>query len=151
MESSFKMLRIILVFSFVLTVYFAYVMLIDLSTFEEIYAVTQLDPMHLYLSKVGGGVLLVLAIGMGLAFLQPVKYASIVLLTIIYHFVRFVVDVVLLAQGSIAVMVLLPEMVYFVVVCAALIRYFPVKKKEVEESEEADESEETQATEKVSG
>jgi len=96
----------------------------------EIYDVTTFDTMHRYLSMVGGSLMIVIAIGAGLAFLRPVKYAGIVILLILYHFTRFVVDLILVAQGDVSTTILLPEMVYFVLVCVTLIRFFPVKPKE---------------------
>lgn len=129
MNSSTRLLRVTLAFTFVVTIFFAYVMLIDLGTFMDIYALQVLDPMHRYLVMIMGGTLLTLAIGMGLAFLQPVKYASIVLLIVLYHFARFIVDVVLLAQGALSVSILLPEMAYFLIISIALVRSFPVQEK----------------------
>jgi len=130
MQPHFRTLRLALTFTFLITLYFAYLMLLDPSILMEIYDVTTFDTMHRYLSMVGGALMIVIAIGAGLAFLQPVKYAGIVTLLIIYHFARFVVDMILVAQGDVPTTILLPEMVYFLLVCVALIRFFPVKPKE---------------------
>ena len=43
---------------------------------------------------------------------------------------RVIVDIILIAQGEIAFTTLLPEMVYFAVMCGVLIRFFPMKPKE---------------------
>jgi len=108
----------------------------------QIYEVTLFDPMHRYLSMVSGSLLVVIAIGAGLSFLQPVRFAGIVLILVLYHLARFVVDIILLAQGEIAVTTLLPEMVYFVVMSALLVRFFPVEKKEqvIEDEQKAPEA-----------
>lgn len=135
MSSPYRALRTTLAFVFLLSLYFSYMMLFDPSMLMEIYDVSVFDAMHSYFSMVAGAMLTVIAIGAALAFLQPVKYANIVMLLVIYHLARFVVDVILLAQGQILIRLLLPEMVYFLFMCAALIRYFPVRIKKPEEED----------------
>ena len=75
--------------------------------------------------------LVVIAIATALAFLQPIKYVNLIIVLILYHLARFVVDLILIAQGNTSWNILVPEMVYFLVVCGALIRFFPSKAEKV--------------------
>ncbi|MFA7682361.1 MAG: hypothetical protein WCX61_05015 [Candidatus Peribacteraceae bacterium] len=127
MTSPFLALRTTLIVALAITLYFAYVMLFTPPMFLAMYEVDAFDAMHRYLSMVSGALLVTVGIGMLLVLLRPVKYASIVMILIIYHFARFVVDLILIVQGDIAPSLLIPEMVYFLVMCVALIRFYPVK------------------------
>ncbi|MBU0459013.1 hypothetical protein KJ652_00070 [Patescibacteria group bacterium] len=125
-----KSLRFTLAFALVITIYFAYVMLFTSPLLFQIYQVEVFDPMHRYLAMVGGSLLVVIALGNALALVRPVKYSGIIIVLILYHLARFIVDLILVAQGGIGVATLLPEMVYFVVVAGVLVRFFPQKASE---------------------
>ncbi|MDP6575497.1 MAG: hypothetical protein QF755_03315 [Candidatus Peribacteraceae bacterium] len=126
-----RSLRLTLAIAFIFTLYFAYAMLFTSQMLLDIYDLVELDAMHRYLSMVGGSLLVVIAIATALAFLQPIKYVNLIIVLILYHLARFVVDLILIAQGNTSWNILVPEMVYFLVVCGALIRFFPSKAEKV--------------------
>lgn len=97
------------------------------------------DPAHRHLCLILGALSIVMALGSLQAFLRPLKNAGIVSLLIVTHFSIFVVDVILLAQGTpVPFMALLVEMIYLVAVCALLVRFYPTEKrfKNLEETAE---------------
>ncbi len=134
-----RSLRLTLAIALVFTLYFAYVMLFTSPMLLDIYDLTEVDPMHRYLSMVGGSLLVVIAVTTLLAFLQPLKYVNLIIVLILYHLARFVVDLILIAQGNTPWNILGPEMVYFLVVCGALIRFFPSKAEKVIAEEKPEE------------
>ena len=126
-----RSLRLTLVIAFIFTLYFAYAMIFTSQMLLDIYDLVEFDAMHRYLSMVGGSLLVVIAIATALAFLQPLKYVNLVIVLILYHLARFAVDLILIAQGNTPWNILVPEMVYFLVICGALIRFFPTKAEKV--------------------
>lgn len=88
------------------------------------------DSMHEAMAMTLGVFSLVMAVGAGLAFLNPQGNASIITLLILLHFAVFIKDVVFLVEDAFPATLLIPEMVYLIVVCIALIRYFPAREKE---------------------
>jgi len=105
----------------------------------DIYDVSGFDSMHRYFSMVGGSLLIVIAIATLMAFMRPVKYMSLIIVLILYHLARFAVDLILIAQGDTPWNILVPEMVYFLVVSGALIRFFPSKVDKVLDEDEKEE------------
>lgn len=126
-----RSLRLTLGIALIFTLYFAYVMLFTSPSLTDIYDIVEFDAMHRYLSMVGGALLVVIAVATLLTFLQPLKYVNLIIVLILYHLARFVVDLILIAQGNTPWNILVPEMIYFLVVCGALIRFFPSKAEKV--------------------
>ena len=80
-----------------------------------------------------GSLMVTLAIGAFLAFLNPVKNAAIVLLLVVAYFSLFLTDVIVLARAQMPLRSLIPEMVFYLVIATLLIRFFPSKEKQKKE------------------
>ena len=80
-----------------------------------------------------GALLSVFGLGALLAFFRPVKYGSIVIMLVLMHFMIFLIDVIVLARGQMTWQSILPEMVYFLIMSTALVRWYPLRQKKVEE------------------
>ena len=108
---------------------FVYLFLFDPERLNFFYGIEGFpDIAHRNLSMVLGVFLTVFTVGALLPFLRPVKHAGIVTVLILLHFAIFVLDVILLAQGSpIPLLYLVPEMAYMLVICTLLIRFYPVE------------------------
>ena len=142
MNPPFRALRTVLAIILLVNAAFGYILLFAPSFLEKLYGFQLIDSTHEYLAMGMGALLIVLAIGALLAFLNPVKYTGTITLLILSYFALFVVDVVLLAQSKMPVSRLMPEMVYFLLICTALIRFYPSKEKVEEVKEEKEEEEE---------
>lgn len=139
MESSHHPLRITLLALFAMNLAFAYLFLLDPASLSRMYGEVTLDNMHLFLSMGFGSLMIALAIGAFLAFLNPVKNAAIILLLIIAYFSLFLTDVIVVARVQMPLKSLIPEMAFYLVIATLLIRFFPSKdrikeEKKVEES-----------------
>lgn len=110
------------------------------SFFTRFYQVTAFpDSAHSHLLIILGTLLLVYAAGAIFAAMRPVRNNGIVLLLIVLHFALFVVDIVLLARGAaLPLRYVLPEMLYVLLMCTLLIRYYPVRDHGEELRETAD-------------
>lgn len=108
--------------------------------FARFYQVTAFpDNAHSHLLIIVGTVLVVYAAGAVLAALRPVRNSGIVLLLIALHFAVFVTNIVLLARGAaLPLRYALPEMLYVLLICTLLIRYYPVRDHGEELRETAD-------------
>ena len=89
-----------------------------------------MDAMHRFLAMVIGALLGVFALGALLAFLLPKKYGTIIVMLLLMHFSLFLIDVVNLSRGDMALRALVPEMLYFLVISAALVRFTPGRLRE---------------------
>jgi hypothetical protein len=128
-EHSHRSLRATLLVLFAANLSFAYMFLLDPAVVSRLYGDVPLDNMHLYLAMGLGSVLVVLAIGAFLAFLNPVKNAAVIIILILTHFSLFLTDVITLARVQMSVTALLPEMAYYLVISTLLIRFFPTKER----------------------
>ena len=134
-NSSSRSLRITLLAIGVANIAFATLFLFKPDTLSSLYEDAILDSMHLYLGSGLGAILIVLGIGAFLALAHPVRHSGIVLLLALAQFLLFLTDVIVLARGQMGAMTLLPEMIYFIITAALLIRYFPAELKEKEKIE----------------
>lgn len=88
----------------------------------------------MFLTMTVGGMFSAFGLGALLAFFRPVKYSSVIVVLLIMHFTIFLVDVIVLARGQMPWKIIVPEMVYFLVISTALVRWYPVvRKKKTEE------------------
>lgn len=98
------------------------------------------DTAHRHFLMLIGALSMVFTVGTLLAFFRPVRNAGIVTLLILMHLGIFVLNVVLLAQGAdLPWRYVLPEMVYALVICTLLVRFYPVRSRGEELAETADE------------
>ncbi len=108
------------------------------------------DNTQRYLTMVIGALLAAFGVGALVAMLRPIKYGAIIIMLLLMHFAIFLVDVIVLARGQMQFSSIAPEMVYFLVVSTALVRWYPVGRKtekpilrkDAEDAEETEESEE---------
>lgn len=142
MKQPFTALRIVLAIVFLANLYFAFIFIANPESVAEIYQMEILDTVHQYLAMTVGALLGVFALGALLPFVKPLKYGSIIIMLLLMHFSIFLVDVVLLSRGALSWTILLPEMIYFLLISTALVRYYPIRLKEIEEIEEKKEIEE---------
>lgn len=103
-----------------------------------------LDNAHQFLTMTVGALLSVFGLGALLAFFRPVKYGTIIIMLLLMHFMIFIIDVVVLARGQMPWKVIVPEMVYFLVVSTALVRWYPIRQKEAKEAKDSKEPEDPQ-------
>ncbi|MDD3897004.1 MAG: hypothetical protein PHU04_04175 [Candidatus Peribacteraceae bacterium] len=129
MKHSHAALRLTLLIVFVLNLLFVYLFLFAPEHLNFFYGIEGFpDIAHRNLSMVLGALLAAFTFGTFLPFFQPVKHAGVVAMLILMHFSIFVMDVILLAQGSpIPLLYLVPEMAYMLIICTLLIRFYPVE------------------------
>jgi len=130
MKQSFLVLRVILALVALSNVYFAYLFLMKPEAVIELYQFQAIDGVHQYLAMTVGALLSVFAVGALFPLVRPLKYGSIIIMLLLMHFSIFLVDVILLSRGVMRVFTLLPEMIYFLVISTALVRYYPIRFKE---------------------
>jgi hypothetical protein len=123
------MIRVILAIVVAANFYAAFVFFITPEIMGEWYSLRPIDNTHRFLTMVVGAFLSVFGLGALLAFFKPVKYWSIIIMLLLMHFMIFLVSVIVLARGQMQWQTLLPEIIYFLVISTALVRWFPVKKK----------------------
>ena len=119
-------LRITLLIVIIANLSFAYIFLVDPERLSAIYGLQVVDPMHQYLAMTVGAFLGVFALGALLAFLLPHKYGTIIVMLLLMHFSIFLIDVTLLARGTLALRILVPELIYFLIISSALVRFYPL-------------------------
>ena len=141
------MIRIILAIVAAANFFLAYLFFLTPEVIAEIYQLEILDNAHRFLTMTVGGMFAAFGLGALLAFLRPVKYGSIIIMLLIMHFTIFLVDVIVLARGQMPWKIIVPEMLYFLVISTALVRYYPVRKKEAKEAKEAKEEKEAKELE----
>jgi large-conductance mechanosensitive channel len=125
----FLMLRAVLLIVAAAYLYVAYLFFV---TPESISALLQLPPsdnVHQFLTMNLGALFSVFGLGALLAFARPIKYATIIIMLLLSHFMMFLIDVIVLARGQMPWNAVLPEMVYFLIVSTALVRFYPLAKK----------------------
>lgn len=139
MTQSFAALRATLTLVALFLLGIAYVLLLQPTLLIPVYGTGVAGVINLHLMMVTGMLFTVLGIGAVLAILRPLKNASIVTMLIIAHFSMFTADVIVLAKGmNLSMWLMIPEMVYLVVVCVLMVRFFPtqLKFKSMEETAE---------------
>ena len=121
-----RSLRTVLALAFVLNLTWANLFAFAPSMVEGLYRLPLIDGMHLYLSMSRGAAFLILSIVALLPLVLPVRFREMTLVLVIAYFCFFLVDVILLARGQMGLMVLLPEMIAFMLLSAALVRFSPL-------------------------
>lgn len=143
------MIRIILAIVAAANFFLAYLFFLTPEAIAEIYQLEILDNAHRFLTMTVGGMFAAFGIGALLAFFRPVKYGAIIIMLLLMHFTIFLVDVIVLARGQMPWEIIVPEMLYFLVISTALVRYYPVRKKEAKEAKEEEEAREMEAQEET--
>lgn len=115
----------------------AYLFFFTPEVIGDIYQLQVLDNMHRFLTMNIGALLSAFGLGALVAFFRPVKYGSIIIMLLLMHFMIFIVDVVVLARGQMRWEIIVPEMIYFLVVSTALVRWYPIREKKMEKQEDA--------------
>ena len=121
------MIRIILAIVATANLYAAYIFFISPEIIAYIYRIPPLDNVHSFLTMIIGALLSVFGLGAILAFFRPRKYGSIIIMLLLMHFMIFLIDVVVLARGQMPWKAVVPEMVYFLIISTALVRWYPVE------------------------
>ncbi len=88
-----------------------------------------MDNFHRFLTMTIGALISVFGLGAILPIVKPLKYGAIIIMLLLMHFTIFLIDVVTLARGQMPWNVIVPEMIYFLVVSTALVRWYPVREK----------------------
>lgn len=127
------MIRIVLATVATANFFAAYLFFFTPEIFADIYQLQALDNAHTFLTMTVGALLSVFGLGALLAFFRPLKYGSIIIMLLLMHFMIFVIDVIVLARAQMPWKVIVPEMVYFLVVSTALVRWYPIAKKKEKE------------------
>jgi len=97
---------------------------------ERLYRMPMTEGWHAYLAVSRGAAFFVLAIISLLALLRPRSFRSMTVVLLVAYFCFFLVDVIVLARGQMAFMVLLPEMIAYVFLSGALVRFYPAEEQE---------------------
>jgi len=122
-----RSLRTVLALAFLLNLTWANLFSFAPSMVERLYRLPLADGLTTYLAMSRGASFFVLAIISLLALLKPRSFRAMTLVLLIAYFCLFLVDVIVLARGQMGLMVLLPEMVAFVLLSGALVRFYPIK------------------------
>lgn len=136
------MIRIILAIVATANFYAAYLFFFTPEIIGVWYQLPPIDNAHRFLTMIVGALLSVFGLGALLAFFRPVKYATIVIMLLLMHFMIFLIDVIVLSRGQMPWQSIIPEMVYFLIVSTALVRWYPIKKKQVKPVEVVEEVQE---------
>lgn len=121
------MLRLVLLIVAAENFFFAYRFFFTPQTIGAIYNMPVLSGTEEYLTMAIGAFLAVFGLGAILPLIKPLKYGAIILMLLIMHFLIFLVDVIVLSRSLMDWKILAPEMVYFLVVSTALVRWYPVR------------------------
>ncbi|MDP6561343.1 MAG: hypothetical protein QF793_00280 [Candidatus Peribacteraceae bacterium] len=127
------MIRIILAIVAAANFYAAYLFFFTPEIIGVWYVLPPIDNTHRFLTMIIGALLSVFGLGALLAFFRPAKYWSIIIMLLLMHFMIFLIDVIVLSRGQMQWQSMIPEIVYFLVISTAMVRWFPVKKKKKEE------------------
>lgn len=130
------MIRIVLATVATANFYAAYLFFFTPEVLSSIYELPALDNTHQFLTMTVGALLSVFGLGALLAFFRPLKYGSIIIMLLLMHFMIFIIDVIVLARGQMPWKIIVPEMVYFLIVSTALVRWYPIKEKDSKEGNE---------------
>lgn|GEM_PF-1646205 len=123
--SNTRALRVVLTIALVLNLTWANMFAFAPATVARLYG-PLVDGMHAYLALSRAAAFLLLAIVALLALLRPVKYRVMTLVLLIAYFCFFLLDLIVLVRGQMAVSALLPEMIAYVLLMAGLVRFVPV-------------------------
>ena len=127
MRQSFGALRVTLAVSAIVMTLVAYLAFFRMEFFARFFLPPFPDAAHVHLLFGAGAYTAVLAVGSIFAFFQPLKNSGIITMLLLSHFAFFLVDVVVLVQGSpLPVALLLSEMAYLLFMCILFIRFYPV-------------------------
>jgi hypothetical protein len=124
-----RSLRVILLIAVIVNVSWGYLFSFTPSLVEVLYGLRPKDDLHIFLSMSRGAFFFLLGLVALLGFLRPRGLKSLTLVLIVAYFFLFLVDVIILARGMMHLQKLLPEMVYFILVGAALVRFYPTKEE----------------------
>jgi hypothetical protein len=132
------MIRLVLLVVCAANFYAAYLFFMTPEIIADIFQLPPLDNVHNYLTMIIGALLSVFGLGALLAFARPRKYGTIIIMLLLMHFMIFLIDVIVLARGQMPWEAILPELVYFLIVSTALVRWYPINapKKEEKKPEE---------------
>lgn len=130
MKQSFLVLRVILAFVVLANACLAYMFIVKPEAVIEMYQFQAIDGVHQSLAMTVGALLSVFAVGALFPLVKPLKYGSIIIMLLLMHFSVFLVDVILLSRGVLHLLTVLPEVIYFLVISTALVRYYPIRFKE---------------------
>lgn len=136
------MIRLLLALVALANFYAAYLFFFTPEIIAVWYALPAIDNTHRFLTMTIGALLSVFGLGALLAFFRPAKYGSIIIMLLLMHFMIFLIDVIVLARGQMAWSAIVPEMVYFLIISTALVRWYPLRTKEAKEAKEDKEAEE---------
>ena len=123
------MLRLVLAIVAGANLYAAYLFFFTPEVISVWYNLLPIDNVHRFLTMIIGALLSVFGLGALLALLRPAKYGAIIIMLLLMHFMIFVIDVIVLARGEMPLRSVVPEMIYFLVVSTALVRWYPSGKQ----------------------
>lgn len=126
------MLRLVLTVVAAANFYAAYLFFFTPEFIGVWYTLPPIDSTHRYLTMIVGSLLSVFGFGALIAFFRPVKYGPIIIMLLLMHFMIFVIDVVVVSRGDMPWQAIAPEMIYFLIVSTALVRWYPIREKKPE-------------------
>ncbi len=135
------MLRLILAIVAAVNFYAAYVFFFTPEAISGLYALP-VDDLHTFFAMTIGALVSVFGLGALMAFFRPLKYGAIIIMLLLMHFTVFLIDVIVLARGQMLWQVIVPEMVYFLIVSTALVRWYPTESQESQDRKEKKETQE---------
>ncbi|MDD5623842.1 MAG: hypothetical protein PHI23_03990 [Candidatus Peribacteraceae bacterium] len=121
-----RSLRVILALAFVLNLTWANLFSFAPNMVARLYGLPLIDGLHAYLALSRGAAFLILSIVALLGFLKPQSFRAMTIVLLIAYFCLFLVDVIILTRGQMSLGALLPEMIAFLILSGALVRFYPV-------------------------
>jgi len=122
-----RSLRVVLAVTLAVNFSWGYMFCFTPSLVGRLYGLPLTDDMHLFLSLSRGACFFFLAALSLLGLLRPRGFRVIALLLAVAYLFLFLVDVIMLSWGKMELMKLLPEMAYFLLISAALVRFYPAR------------------------
>lgn len=120
------MLRSVLLVVAACNLYAAYLFFFTPEVVSTLMHLPQPTGVQEYLTMTIGALTGVFGLGAILPLIKPLKYGAIILMLLLMHFSVFLVDVVILSRGALDWKIVLPEMMYFLIVSTALVRWYPL-------------------------
>lgn len=146
MKQSFVILRLVLALVAACNLYVAYLFFFSPEAVSAMYNLPPATDIQQYLTMTVGALVGVFGFGTLLPFFRPNQYGAIILMLLLTHFLIFLIDVIVLSRGLMDWKILLPEMLYFLVVSTALVRWYPVSVRESSEKATVKSQEVTEGT-----
>ncbi|MBM3231106.1 hypothetical protein FJZ28_02145 [Candidatus Peregrinibacteria bacterium] len=136
MKQSFTPLRLVLALVCTGNLSVAYLFFFSPDVVSSLFRLPPPTEVQQYLTMTIGALIGVFGVGGLLPLFKPLKYGAIIWMLLLMHFSIFLIDVVVLSRGLMDWKIVVPEMLYFLLVSTALVRWYPLGSIEGTKKEE---------------